>query len=1379
VGGSVSLNATQTLSNLGARALIGATDSAGTLELLAPDIENRDDTTATDTQATTAIYGLGKVVLAGGKDASGNYINARLIQNQSALIQSTGDMTVDANQVINTRRVMTTTGFTSSVAPALLESLGISMSGCTAINMAACSGQDVGWVTAGDPTLIGGAYIEPPHGGQWNSGYQYTTYTGVAVASTIASISPESQILAGGNLNASSVGTFQNYWSQVAATGNIASPATIDQNSWQGQDAPKVQITYSGEYHYNNYDNSEHNWQLPFGNAPFVGSRPGGYTQKAPADVRSYALPGYESTFTSGGTLSGTGVTINNTAGNAGVTPLGLLPGQTVSGTGAHLGAGTNQGGQILNSGLANFNNPIISAATAVKVLNNITVPKGELFSLSTAPNAPYLVETNPAFTNQQQWLSSDYYFRQMGMNPGQIQMRLGDGFYEQKLVQDQILSMTGKSVLTNYADTQAEFQALMTSGAQLAESLDLAPGTGLSSEQVAQLTSNVVIMQTQIVDGQSVLVPVVYLAQVSQENMGNGPVIAATDIDLQNAKSVTNSGTITAANSFAIGAQSIDSSFGTLQSGGQMTLATAGDVNLTSATVNAGSLALGAGGDLVLNTAAKTLNQVSDTGATRVTTTLGPAASINVAGSAAIMTGGNFEQDAGALNVGGALGMNIGGNWNLGVQQTGETKVVARANGVSDTHIVSDTGSSVKVGGVSSIAVGGDLTATGANIDLNGGGTIAAVGNVTLQAATATSTIDSNSSGSDSHGGYAETMHTSDDSVTGTTLKSANSLSIVSGKDLNITGSTVTLDKGNALLMASGNVNVGTTTETHASDTYETHSHSGVASHTSAVNQVDQSATYADGSTISADGVAVVSGKDINVTGSNIVGTNQVSLAARGHVNITAATDTSRDSEYHQVKHSGLSGSGGLGVTIGSSEQSDRYNDSSVTQSQSRSTVGSVAGNVSISAGKDVHIGGSDIVAVKAANDVSGKNGNITVNAQNITIDPGQDTAQSHDQQEAHSSGLTVAVTGTPLDTVRNLKTAASSGTAFSRSQSVATELAASGLDMPSVSLSYGRSSSSSTTDVSSTSNMGSTLRGGGNVSLTAAGGAQTGANGNPLDGDIAVTGSTITAGGTATFDANRNVSFRASTDRLQQNAQSSDRTMGISLNGPSFGDMVRWISGGPNSSGTTPSPYNAARSSTNGNAASTQQTASVVSGNSVVVKSHTGDINVTGSGISGTQGVDLVATQGAIKVLAGTDTNVAHQDSSGHRFGDQGSNGTGTGFSVGVANSHSVQDTAAQTQGTVRSQIASQSGGVTLDAKQDVTVQGSDLSAGKDLTLMGKNLNLDPGTDAQQSSMSQSASQYGVTLALGGVAGDTLASVNRSMTAASQAGERHGRGG
>lgn len=1388
VGGSVSLNATGTVSNVGPTALIGASDSNGTLEILAHDIENRDDTTATDSMPTTAIFGMGKVVLAGGKDASGNYTNAALVNNSSALIQSGGDMELHADKVTSTRRVMSTSGSTSNVDPAALAQYGISLSGCASYFAVNCAGggQMIAGLRSDNITpaetaaLIkqpGGMYIEPPHGGQWNSGYFYTTYTGTAVANTVTALSPTAQIVSGGSLNATSTGTLQNYWSSITAVGNLDLPQNYDGNGWAatGQQAPTVTVTYSGQYHYNNYDSSEYNWQLPFGNAPFVTSRPGGYTQVAPADVKTYSLPSYDSTLGSNGTISGTGVSINNTAANASIPSLGLLPGQAVPGLtiGGLSGSasGTKSGASAVHGGVINVS-PIIASATAQNVLNNLTIPQGGLYRPNPAPNASYAIETNPAFTNQKRFISSDYFFSQIGVDLTHIPKRLGDGFYEQQLVRNQVTSLTGRAVLGPYTDLQAMYESLMAAGASLDKQLNLPIGASLSADQVSKLTGNVIMMETRVVDGQSVLVPVVYLAQAKQQNV-NGPLITATDIDLKDAQNFTNSGTVKADNTLSIQGKQIDNAFGALQSGGLMSLMTTGNVDLTSAKVKAGSLYLNAGGDLILDSAVKSDTRVSRDGATSVTTTLGPIAQLDVKGDAGIMTGGNVEQHAGALTVGGNLGMLIGGNYDLGTQQVGEHKIVQRANGVSNTDINGVVGSAVNVGGVSMIGVNGDLTASGARINLGNGGTIAAKGNITLGAASATSTVDSNSSGSDHHGSYSETLHTSDQTVVGTTVHSGNTLSVASGKDISVIGSTISLDQGNVGLMAVGNVNVGAATETHVSNMNESHDHSGVASHASATNRVDQTTTYANGSAISADGVTVLSGKDINVTGSAIVGTHDVALSAKNNVNITAATDTYQDNEYHQEKHSGLSGSGGLGITIGSSEQSDRYNAASTTQSQSRSTVGSVEGNVTVSGGKDVHISGSDFVAGKAAGDVDGNTGNISITGQNVTIDPGQDVAQSHDQREAHSSGLTVAVTGTPYDTVRNLKANASSGNAFQRGQAVGNEIGASAADVPGISVSYGQSRSSSTTDMSSLTNLGSTVRGGGNVTVKATGGAQKDANGNIVDGDISVIGSAISAGGTATLDANRNVNLQASTDHLQQSTQSSGSSWGVQAASPSLGDLGRWVGGTANTGGNSPSPYNASRSNSDGSQTMTQQTAASVTGNSVVIKSKTGDINVVGSGISGTQGVDLVATQGAINVLAGLDTSTSHQESSSQQIGSLGSNGTATGFSVGVAKNHSVQDTASQTQSTMRSQIVSGNGNVTLDAKQDITVAGSDLSAGKDLTLIGKNLNLDPGTDATQSRMSQDSSQFGVSVALGGAIGNAVAQANQAFAQPARGGD------
>nr|WP_245643846.1 hemagglutinin repeat-containing protein [Paraburkholderia oxyphila] len=1267
VGGSVSLNATQSITNLGPTALIGATDSNGTLELLAADIENRDDTTMTDTQASTAIYGLGNVVLAGGKDANGNYTRANLIRNQSGLIESAGDMKLDAAQVTNTRTAVTTTGLTQPVDPALLEQLGISMSGCTAIVAAACDPGHpyVGWVLTGDPNAIGGVFTTPPHGGQWNSGYQYTTYTGVAVANLIASISPQAQIIAGGNLDATNVGLFQNYWSAVASVGNITAPVTLDQNSWQGQTAPEVQVTYSGYYHYTNYDHSIADWTLPFGDAPFIGSRPGGYTQAAPADIRDYGLPGYESTFVAGGTLSGTGISIDNTAGNAGIPSLGLAPGQALSGvvisgpggsaSGTTTGgtssiqgsaSGTNTGGASSVQGNAGGTsagtatvgggsgmvNPVIASATAQNVLQNLTIPQGGLFRPVSTPGADYLIETNPAFTNQKTFISSDYYLQQIGLNPQTTEKRLGDGFYEQQLVRNQITSLTGKAVLGPYTDTQAMYQALLAAGASLAQSLNLPFGVGLSAEQVAALTSNVVIMQTEIVDGQSVLVPVVYLAKASQQNM-NGPLIAATDIDLKNAQVFTNSGTVQAGNTLSIDGKSIDNAFGALQSGGLMSLTTSGNIDLTSASVRAGSLALNAGGDLILNTAAKSVDQISATGATRTMTTLGSLASVNVAGDAAIVTGGNFEQHAGSLNVGGNLGMAVGGNWDLGTVQTGEQKVVERANGVSNTNINQVTGSSVTVGGVSQIGVGGDLTATGAKLNLGGGGTLAANGNVTLEAAKATSTIDSNSSGSDSHGSYSDSLHRSDDTLTATTLNAGNSLTVVSGKDINVTGSAISLDKGTATLAATGNVNIGAASETHVDNSQEQHSHSNVVSGKEVSSSRDTTTTLSQGSLVSADAVSIASGNDINVAGSTIVGTNDVALSAAHDVNITTTQDTMQSSGTYQEKSTGL-GTSGLTVTVGSNKLATTDRQSSVTNNAS--TVGSIDGNLSIQAGNNLHVTGSDLVA----------GGNVTGTAANVIIDAATDTAHQAQTQKTSSSGLTIGLAGSMGNAINN---AYSEGQAVGRSvdsgndragalhaiaaagdatlAGIGAKNAITGKGKPDigVQVSVGSSQSQSQSSEDQTINRGSNVQAGGTATFVA------------TQGDLTVAGSNVSANDVV-LAAKNQVDIRNATDTDQTRSSNSSSSASVG---------VQWTTGGGFG-------VSAAMSNAHGDAnsdAQMQNASHVNAANSATIISG-GDTNITGSQIAGKQVTADVGGNLNISSIQDTTTSAAHQSSAGGGF-------------------------------------------------------------------------------------------------------------------------------
>ncbi|HDR8913896.1 TPA: contact-dependent inhibition toxin BcpA [Burkholderia multivorans] len=1307
VGASTSLNATDTVSNVGPTALIGASDTNGTLEILARDIENRDDTSSADTMATTAIFGMGKVVLAGGKDAGGNYTNAAVVNNASALVQSGGDMDLHADRVTNTRRQMQTSGATTSIDPAVLEQLGISMSGCVAIHMEACSGQDVGGVRLTpdpahpdyDPAPIiaqlqaqpGGVYTIPPGGGQWNSSYQYTTYTGTAVANTITALSAAGQIVSGGSINATTVGNLQNYWSHITAVGNVDMPQHYDGDGWaaSGQQAPAVTVTYSGYYHYNNYDNTEHNWTLPFGDMPFVGGRPGGYTQAAPADVKKYAIAGYDSTLGSNGTISGTGVSINNTAGNASIPSLGLLPGQEVPGltfgslSGNAAVSKTSGGmvtGQVSGAGAKGVSvtgkpvqpvSPIIASATAQNVLNNLAIPQGGLYRPNPSPNASYVIETNPAFTNQKTFLSSDYFFNQIGVDLTHIPKRLGDGFYEQQLVRNEVTALTGKAVLGPYTDLQTMYQSLMAAGADLAKSLDLPVGASLSADQVSKLTGNVIMMETRVVDGQSVLVPVVYLAQANQQNV-NGPLITATDIDLKDAQNFTNSGTVKADNTLSIQGKQIDNAFGALQSGGLMSLTTDGQVDLTSAKVKAGSLNLDAGSDLVLNTATNTSTQVSRDGATSVKTTLGPVAQLDVVGDASIKTGGNFQQNAGSLTVGGNLGMNVGGNWDLGAVQTGEHKIVQRANGVSNTDLNSVVGSSVKVGGQSSIGVAGDLTAKGAQIDLGQGGTIAAKGNITLGAASATSTVNSNSSGSDGHGSYAETLHASDQTLTGTTLKGGDTVTLASSKDLTISGSTISLEKGNANLLADGDVNVGAATEAREYSSHETHSHSNVVSGAQIASGIDQAASYSQGSTVSADGVNIVSNRDINVTGSNIVGTNDVTLQAKRDVNIRTAEDAVQSSSYYEKKESGLLTNGGLSVTMGSRSTAQQDQASSVTNHGS--VIGSSQGNVTIQAGKDATITGSTVVAAQ----------DVGITAQNVTVNAAYDTYNDAQSQQFSQSGLSVGLGGGLVGLGQSMASAVRQGQQSGDSRLAAVQAvaaaeqayqnrggikdAANALSNGNVSeaakgvqvqLSIGSSHSSSNATTSISEAKGSSIIGNGNVSVTATGTPDANGNAQAGTGNIAMTGASV-LGKNVALDANNAITLQSaqSTEQSTSSNSSTGWSAGVAIGvGKNTGISV--FANGSNAHGQ-------------GNGDSVTQTnTTVAAGNNLTMKSG-GDTTLSGARVSGDE----------VKVDVGGDlTMTSLQDTSNyssnqHNTGVSGSFTFGYGGGVDASIGHTSID-------------------------------------------------------------------------------------------------------
>jgi filamentous hemagglutinin len=173
------------------------------------------------------------------------------------------------------------------------------------------------------------------------------------------------------------------------------------------------------------------------------------------------------------------------------------------------------------------------------------------LFALAD-PGQTYLIETDPAYTNKQAFLSSDYFFEQWQLDPSTTQKRLGDGFYEQRLLNEQVAQLTGQRHLPGYANDEEQYRALMQSGLEWQERFQLAPGVALSAEQMAALTTDMVWLVAETVtlaDGttQTALTPKLYLAagtEPEREDFGIA-LIGANRIEITAAGNLVNRGTI------------------------------------------------------------------------------------------------------------------------------------------------------------------------------------------------------------------------------------------------------------------------------------------------------------------------------------------------------------------------------------------------------------------------------------------------------------------------------------------------------------------------------------------------------------------------------------------------------------------------------------------------------------------------------------------------------------------------------------------------------------------------------------------------------------------------------------------------------------------
>ncbi|EES3240676.1 Contact-dependent inhibitor A, partial [Escherichia coli] len=216
--------------------------------------------------------------------------------------------------------------------------------------------------------------------------------------------------------------------------------------------------------------------------------------------------------------------------------------------------------------------------------------------------------------------------------------------------------------------------------------------------------------------------------------------------------------------------------------------------------------------------------------------------------------------------------------------------------------------------------------------------------------------------------------------------------------------------------------------------------------------------------------------------------------------------------------------------------------------------TIGSTAGNVSITAGKQAHISGSDVIA----------NRDISITGDSVVVDPGHDRRTVDEKFEQKKSGLTVALSGTVGSAINNavtsaqetkkssdsrLKTLQATKTALSGVQAGQAAAMASATGDPNamgVSLSLTTQKSKSQQHSESDTVSGSTLNAGNNLSVVA-----TGKNRGDNRGDIVIAGSQLKAGGNTSLDAANDVllSGAANTQKTTGRNSSSGGGVGVSI--------------------------------------------------------------------------------------------------------------------------------------------------------------------------------------------------------------------------------------
>ena len=823
--------------------------------------------------------------------------------------------------------------------------------------------------------------------------------------------------------------------------------------------------------------------------------------------------------------------------------------------------------------------------------------------------------ETAPSYTDEKQFLGSSYFLDRLGLKPEKDYRFLGDAVFDTRYVSNAVLSRTGSRYLNGLGSDTEQMRYLMDNAARQQKGLGLEFGVALTAEQIAQLDGSILWWESVTINGQTVMVPKLYLSP-EDITLHNGSVISGNNVQLAGGNITNSGGSINAQNDLSLDSTGyIDNlNAGLISAGGSLDLSAIGDISNISSVISGKTVQLeSVSGNISNITRRQQWNAGSDGrygGVHLSGTDTGPVATIKGTDSLSLDAGKNIDITGATVSSGGTLGMSAGNDINIAANLISGSKSQSGFWHTDDNSASSTTsqGSSISAGGNLAMAAGHNLDVTASSVSAGHSALLSAGNDLSLNAVRESK--NSRNGRSESHESHAavSTVTAGDNLllVAGRDVASQaagvaaeNNVVIRGGRDVNLvaesagagdsytskkkkeinetvrqqgteiaSGGDTTVNAGRDItavassVTATGNISVNAgrdvalTTATESDYHYlETKKKSGGFLSKKTTHTISEdSASREAGSLLSGNRVTVNAGDNLTVEGSDVVADQDVSLAAGNHVDVLAATSTDTSWRFKETKKSGLMGTGGIGFTIGSSKTTHDRREAGTTQSQSASTIGSTAGNVSITAGKQAHISGSDVIA----------NRDISITGDSVVVDPGHDRRTVDEKFEQKKSGLTVALSGTVGSAINNAVTSAQETKESSDSRLKAlqaTKTALSGVqagqaaamatatgdpNATGVSLSLTTQKSKSQQHSESDTVSGSTLNAGNNLSVVA-----TGKNRGDNRGDIVIAGSQLKAGGNTSLDAANDIllSGAANTQKTTGRNSSSGGGVGVSI--------------------------------------------------------------------------------------------------------------------------------------------------------------------------------------------------------------------------------------